>query len=135
MGKDYLIGEGNKIGYLPTEFGTNGQVIEQKIVAGADITKGQVLELTDAMTVSPTSAASKNVIGVAMFDAKSGEPVSVECTGLMKLTASATITAPTQVESAADGKIATVGGTVTNVIGIALTDAEAGKDVIVRMSI
>ena len=88
------------------------------------------------MTVSPTTAASKAVIGVAMFDAKSGDPIAVECEGLMKLTASAAITAGSQVESAAGGKVATVGGTVTKVIGIALSAASKdGDDVIVKFSI
>ena len=46
--KEYKIGEGNQIGYLPTEFGTDGSLKEKKIIAGEDILKGQVVELTDA---------------------------------------------------------------------------------------
>lgn len=111
MGKDYFINEGNKIGYLPTEFGTNGQILEKTLKAGADITKGQVVILSDALTVVPSSAPSKFVLGVAMFDAKNGEPVAVETEGLFKMTASAAITAPAEVEASTAGKVVTAGGT------------------------
>ena len=131
-GHEYLINEGNQIGYLPTEFGANQAIIEKKLVAGADILKGQVVELTDSLTVAPTSAASANVIGVAMFDAKAGEPVGVETEGLFKLVAGGAITAPTKVASAADGKV--VAGT-ENTVGIALNDAGTDEYVYVKFSI
>lgn len=132
---DYFINEGNKIGYMPTEFGSTGEIVEKKIIAGADLKKGQVVELTDALTVKATTAASANVLGVAMFDAKAGEPVSIETEGLFKLTANAAITAPALVESSADGKVATVGETVTKTIGLALTDATKDGEVYVKFSI
>lgn len=136
MAKNYLINEGNQIGYMDASFDENLNLVNKKLVAGANITKGQVVYVSGDMTVSPTTAASKAVIGVAMFDAKSGDPIAVECEGLMKLTASAAITAGSQVESAAGGKVATVGGTVTKVIGIALSAASKdGDDVIVKFSI
>lgn len=131
---DYKIGEGDAIGYLPTEFGDGNSLIEQKIVAGSDVKKGQVVELTDAMTVEATTGASKNVLGVAMFDAKSGEPVSVETEGLFKLVASATITAPTKVASAQGGKVAPAGDSDTP-IGLAMTDASTDGYVFVKFSI
>ena len=132
---DYFINEGNKIGYMPTEFGSTGEIVEKKIIAGSDVTKGQVVELTDALTVEATTAASANVLGVAMFDAKAGEPVVIETEGLFKLTANAAITAPALVESSADGKVATVGATVTKTIGLALTDAIKDGEVYVKFSI
>lgn len=135
MGKNYLINEGNQIGYIDASFDSNLNLINKKLVAGTDITKGQVLYVSGDMEVSPTTAASKAVIGVAMFDTKQGEPIAVECEGLMKLTASASISAGAQIESAADGKVATVGGTVTKVIGVALSDASTNEDVIVKFSI
>lgn len=135
MAKDYLIGEGNKIGRLPSEFGADGSLSDKKLIAGANITKGQVVVLSDALTVIPSADASKFVLGVAMFDAKSGEAVSVECEGLMKLTAVSAITAPALIESAADGKVATVGDTVTKTIGIAITDASTDGDVYVKFSL
>ena len=131
MAKDYLINEGNQIGYMDASFDDNLNLVQKKLVAGAKITKGQVVYVSDEMTVSPTTAASKAVIGVAMFDAEANQPIAVECEGLMKLTA-----AGAQVESAVGGKVATVGGSVTKVIGIALSDASAdGDDVIVKFSI
>lgn len=136
MAKDYLINEGNQIGYMDASFDTNLNLVQKKLVAGADITKGQVVYVSGDMIVSPTTAASKAVIGIAMFDTKANEPIAVECEGLMKLTAAGAITAGAQVESAADGKVATVGGTVTKVIGIALSSAASdGDDVIVKFSI
>lgn len=132
---DYKIGEGNMIGALPAEFGEN-TVLSQKIIkASADVKKGQVVMISGDMTVAPTTAASNKVLGVAMFDAKSGEAVSVECEGLFKLTASAAITAGAQVESAADGKVATVGDTPVKVIGIALNTAVKDGEVFVKFSI
>jgi predicted RecA/RadA family phage recombinase len=132
---DYFINEGNKIGYLPTEFDTSGNLVEKTIKAGVDIVKGNVVELTDALVVAPTAAASANVLGVAMFDAKADEPVAVETEGVFKLKAGAAITAPVEVESGANGTVVPKGGTVTKVIGLALTDALSGGDVYVKFSI
>lgn len=132
MARDYLINEGNQIGYMDASFDTNLNLVEKKLVAGADITKGQVLYVSGDMTVSPTSAATGAVIGVAMMDAKAGEPIAVECEGLMKLTAASTINAGARVASAAGGKVAT--GT-ENTIGIALSSATANGDVIVKLSV
>lgn len=133
---EYFINEGNKIGFLPTEFGATGNsMVEKKLVAGADITKGQVVVISDALTVVPSSAPSKFVLGVAMFDAKDGKPVSVETEGLFWLTASAQITAPAEVESSTDGKVITVDGTPDKVIGIAITDAASDGLVCVKFSI
>ena len=135
MGK-YNVNEGNQIGYMPTEFDANGSLVEQKLTADGNLTAGQVVYISGDMKVKATTAASKAVLGVAMFDAKSGEPVAVECEGLFKLTASAAITAGSQVESAAGGKVAAAGSSVTKVIGIALNAAAAdGDPVFVKFSI
>lgn len=134
MGK-YNINEGNQIGYMPTEFDQSGNLVETKLVAGADLKAGQVVELSGSMEVSATTAASKKVLGVAMFDCKKGEPIAVECEGLFKLTASGAITAGAQVESAAGGKVAAAGTTVTKAIGIALNTAADGDGVFVKFSI
>ncbi|MEM3789242.1 MAG: DUF2190 family protein, partial [Candidatus Bathyarchaeia archaeon] len=45
--------------------------------AGADITKGQLVKVTGAMTVSPAAAATDAVIGVAVTNAAAGKQVSV----------------------------------------------------------
>ena len=133
MAKNYLINEGNQIGYMDASFDENLNLVNKKLVAGANLQKGQVVYVSADMTVSPTTASSAAVLGVAMFDAKAGEPVAVECEGLMKLTASAAITAGAKVTSAAGGKVATGS---ENTIGIALSTASKdGDDVIVKFSI
>lgn len=147
MGK-YNINEGNQIGYMPTEFDSNGALVEQKLVADGAITAGQVVYVSDAMKVKATTGASALVLGVAMFDAANGESVVVECEGLFKLTAAGTINAGAAVSSADGGKVAaqtaasqatTANYTYTAAspkIGIALSDAaQDGDTVIVKFSI
>ena len=129
---DYFVSEGNKIGALPAEFGEDLELNQKQLKAGADILKGQVVEVTGDAEVSPTTAASAKVLGVAMFDAKAGDPVAVECEGLFKMKASATITAGSKVTSAADGAVAT--GT-TDTVGLAITDAAKDEYVFVKFSV
>lgn len=134
MGK-YNVNEGNQIGYMPTEFDANGKLVEQKLIADGNITAGQVVYISGSMKVKATTAATSAVLGVAMFDAKSGEPVAVECEGLFKLTAASAITAGAQVAAAAGGKVAAAAGGA-NKIGIALNTAGAdGDPVFVKFSI
>lgn len=132
MAKDYLINEGNQIGYMDASFDSGLNLVQKKLVAGADIQKGQVVYVSADMTVSPTAGASAAVLGVAMLDCKAGEPIAVECEGLFKLTAAGTIAAGARVASAADGKVAS--GT-ENTIGVALNAASAEGDVYVKFSI
>lgn len=132
MAKDYLINEGNQIGYMDSSFDTGLNLVQKKLVAGADIVKGQVVYVSGDMTVSPTAGASAAVLGVAMLDCKAGDPIAVECEGLFKLTAAGTIAAGARVASAADGKVAS--GT-ENTIGVALNAATADGDVYVKFSI
>lgn len=134
MGK-YNVNEGNQIGYMPTEFDANGKLVEQKLIADGDLTAGQVVYISGSMKVKATTAATSAVLGVAMFDAKSGEPVAVECEGLFKLTAASAITAGAQVAAAAGGKVAAA-ASGANKIGIALNTAGAdGDPVFVKFSI
>ena len=135
MAKDYKINEGNMIGAMPAEFDANTNLQQKILKASADVKKGQVVVISGDMEVAPSTEASASVLGVAMFDAKEGDPVSVETEGLFRLTASGAITAGAQVESAADGKVATKGDTVTKVIGIALNTASNGGEVFVKFSI
>lgn len=130
--KDYFVNEGNKIGALPAEFGEDLELNQKQLKAGADILKGQVVEVTGDAEVSPTTATSAKVLGVAMFNAKAGDPVAVECEGLFKMKASAAITAGSKVTSAADGAVAT--GT-TNTVGLAITDAAKDEYVFVKFSV
>lgn len=129
---DYKIGEGNMIGALQAEFGEDLALNQKVIKAGADVKKGQVVEITGDAVVSPTSASSAKVLGVAMFDAKANEEVAVETEGLFKMIAGGTIAAGDKVTSAKDGKVAT--GT-ENTIGIAITSATADDYVYVKFSI
>lgn len=132
MAKDYLINEGNQIGYMDSSFDTGLNLIQKKLIAGADIEKGQVVYVSADMTVSPTTGASAAVLGVAMQDCKAGDPIAVECEGLMKLTAAGAIAAGARVASAAGGKVAT--GT-ENTIGIALNNATTDGDVYVKFTL
>ena len=132
---EYKINEGNMIGKLPAEFDENINLVQKSITASADITKGQIVEVSGDMTVAPTSGASVKVIGVAMFDAKSGDNVAVETEGLFKLKASAAITAGDAIESAKDGAVAKVGASAVKVIGIALNTATKDGDVYVKFTI
>lgn len=132
MVNDYFVGEGNKIGALPAEFGEDLALNQTMIKAGADVKKGQVVEITGDAVVSPTTGASAKVLGVAMFDAKANEEVAVEAEGLFKLVAGGTIAAGAKITSGADGKV--VAGT-ENTIGIAITSATADEFVAVKFSI
>lgn len=132
MARDYLINEGNQIGYMDASFDTGLNLVQKKLVAGADIQKGQVVYISGDMIVSPTTGASAAVLGVAMMDCKAGEPIAVECEGLFKLTAAGTIAAGARVASAANGKVAT--GT-ENTIGVALNAATADGDVYVKFAL
>lgn len=136
---EYTINEGNQIGYMPTEIDAAGNLVEVKLVAGADITKGQLVMLSAPMTVIPTTGDSGAVLGIAMLTVANGKPLSVECEGLVKLTSSAAITAPCKLKSAANGKVATwVTGTDTaeEIIGVALSSATgADKVIIARLTL
>lgn len=99
--------------------------------ASADVTGGRLVIASGAKTVAPATLDAVNVIGVAGFDAKSGDPVTVypRPTGIHALVASAAIAAGAVVVAAAAGKVATIGAN-TNPIGIALEAAAADNDVI-----
>lgn len=133
MAKDYKINEGNMIGAMPAEFDTNTNLQQKVLKASEDVKKGQVVVISGDMTVAPSTAASAKVLGVAMFDAKSGEPVSVETEGLFSMKASGAITAGDKVASAADGAVAKA--TDANTVGLAINSASNGGEVFVKFSI
>ncbi|MDN3309568.1 DUF2190 family protein [Microbacterium oryzae] len=99
--------------------------------ASADVTGGRLVAITGNRTVGPAGADSAAVVGVAGFDAKAGERVTVftRAGGVHPLTANGAIAAGAQVSSAASGKVQTI-GTTTNPIGLALEAAAADNDVI-----
>jgi predicted RecA/RadA family phage recombinase len=99
--------------------------------ASADVTGGRLVAVTGDRTVAPAGADSAAVVGVAGFDAATGEDVTVftRAGGVHSLPASGAIAAGAKVSSAAAGKVQTVGST-TNPIGLALNAAAAADDVI-----
>lgn len=133
MAKDYKINEGNMIGAMPAEFDASTNLQQKVLKASEAVKKGQVVVISGDMTVAPSTEASAKVLGVAMFDAKADEPVSVETEGLFSMTASGAITAGDKVESAADGKVAKAAG--INAVGIAINSASNGGEVFVKFSI
>jgi predicted RecA/RadA family phage recombinase len=133
MGNDYFIGEGNKIGYLPTEFGANGQIIEKTIKAGSNVVKGKLVAITGDLTVAHATSASTSVIGVAMFDTGAGQPMAFECEGLLKLTAGAAISAGAKVQS--DDNADVITASTGQVVGFALNNANTGEAVYVKFTL
>ena len=130
---DYFINEGNKIGYMPTEFGETGDLIEKTIKAGTDLAKGKLVAVTDDLVVSTADADSTSVIGVSMFDVKQGDPIAVETEGLFKLVAGAPIIAGAKVQSDANGDVITA--TTGQVVGYALSSAGTGEPVFIKFTL
>ncbi|MBN7792423.1 DUF2190 family protein [Microbacterium esteraromaticum] len=102
------------------------------LTAGATaVVGGRLVEVSTASAVIPATADSAKVVGVAGFDAATGESVTVYTrpSGVHRLVASAAIAVGAKVIAAADGKVATIGAG-TNPVGIALTAATDDLDVI-----
>jgi hypothetical protein len=113
--------------YLPVK--VDGDALT--LSAGATITGGQVVFVSAANTVTATAGANSAWLGVAGFDAVSGDNVTVYTTGVQECTASGTIAAGNLLESAAAGAVAahTLGTNDGNVVGTALTAATNGNKV------
>ena len=94
--------------------------------ASATITAGQLVEVSGSGTVGPAGAASTKVVGVAAFDAASGDKVTVYAGGIQHGVAAGAITAGAVVQAGAAGTVAS--GT-TAPIGVALTTAADTADV------
>lgn len=107
--------------YLPRY--NPGEVIT--LTASADITGGRLVAVTGDNTVGPAAAGSAAVVGVAGFDAKSGDHVTIYRDGVQRLTAAGAIAAGAKVVAAAGGQIATA-GEGTEIIGLALQTATEG---------
>lgn len=99
--------------------------------ASAGVTGGRLVDVTGNRTVGPAGADVADVVGVAGYDALTGEAVTVFCrpAGVQRLVANGAIAAGAKVISATGGKVATIGAGV-NPIGIALQAAAADNDVI-----
>jgi hypothetical protein len=99
--------------------------------AGAAITKGQLVKVSGAMTVSPAAAATDAVIGVAVTNASSGSKVSVivGCP-IVYVTAGGAVSAGAAVGSDSSARAVAVTTAGNRALGIALEAASAAGDVI-----
>jgi hypothetical protein len=95
--------------------------------ASAAVTGGQLVALTAAGAVAPTSGSTAAWMGVATTDAPTGAKVGVTSGGVQEVTASAAVAAGDVLIPAAAGRLAPIGaGTnYAQVVGVALTAAAA----------
>jgi hypothetical protein len=105
--------------------------IPMVVASGQSVTGGQLVMVTSASTIQPTSGASVGFLGVAGYDGAAGDLVTVYCEGEHESTASGTVTAGNLLEPAAAGAIAahTLGTNDANSVGVALTSATNGNKV------
>jgi len=99
--------------------------------AASAITAGQLVGLTAAMTVAPTTGPTVAWAGVASTDAAAGARVGVVSGGVQELVASGAIAVGDLVAAAAAGKGATFGANTNYAqsVGLALTAAADGAKV------
>lgn len=104
-----------------------GQEITRNV--SADVTGGQVVVVSGNDTVAPSSGANAAWIGVARFDAKTGDAVTVISGGVQELNASGGIAAGARVITAAAGAVADIaaGTDYSQIVGVALAAAANGK--------
>jgi hypothetical protein len=106
------------------------------LTAGATTTGGQLMYVSAANTVSPTTGATAAWLGVATQDAASGAKVGVTSGGVQELVAAATIAAGDVLIPASNGRVTPIasGTTYSQVVGVALTAASSGNTSRVRMA-
>lgn len=99
--------------------------------AGAAITKGQLVKVTGTMTVSPATAATDPVIGVAVSSASSGQlvPVITGCP-IVYVTAGGAISAGAAVGSDSSSRAVSIATAGNRALGYALEAASAAGDII-----
>lgn len=112
----------NTQGVSPLGFIAGGTIAQYRAVK-LDSTAGQVVAAT---------AITDNTVGASMVSASSGQTLSVQTFGKVKLTASAAITLGDQVMVTASGagKVSTAAGATAKSIGVALEAASADGDII-----
>lgn len=127
--------------YLPVNL--PGQGITR--VASAAITGGQLVQVAGATgSVAPAAANAVNWLGVAAFDAVTGDNVTVFCDGVHEVIASGAITGGDLLVPAANGQVASIAAVSTPtpadvtatraVVGVALNSAINGAKVRVKFS-
>src|SRR5205814_373513 len=95
--------------------------------ASNNITGGRLVKVSGDNTVTETTAAADDWLGIAAFDTPSGGLVTVFSGGIQRPTASGAITAGATVVSAAGGRVAA--GTGAGAVGLALKAAADGAPV------
>jgi len=117
--------------YLPIR--TPGDALVS--TASASITGGTLVAVSGNGTVATAGAASAAWLGVAAFDAASGDSVTVYASGVQELTASGAITAGAQVVSGAGGTVVSSATPAAGTqVGVALTTAADGAKVRVKFA-
>lgn len=103
--------------------------------ASGTITAGQLVAVSGAGTVATATANTPSWLGVAGFDAVSGDNVTVFCESVQRLVAAGTITAGQNVDAAANGQAQahTNGTNDYTIVGLALTSVTIGQLVEVSM--
>jgi len=101
-----------------------------KFTAGADISKGQVVYVSDDNEVSPaTDAEAAKCVGVADNDASAGEEVYVIIYGKATVVADGAISAGDRVRAASTaGRVVSESTCNDSCIGIALSAASAAGE-------
>lgn len=103
--------------------------------ASADVVGGQVVAVTGPGTVGPAGAASGAWVGVAAFNAKSGEDVVIKSGGVQRPLASGPVVAGEAVTTAAAGKVVTAAApTALTFVGVAQTTAVDGAPVEIQFA-
>lgn len=101
------------------------------------VTGGQLVEVAGSWAVQTAAAGSTKVVGVAAFDAVSGDTVTVHCGGTQRLVAgTGGITAGDVVAAGADGTVVAIGGgAFAERIGVALSTAAEDGIAEIRLSV
>lgn len=132
MPREYFVNEGNRIGGQEAQaLGTT----QKKITVTADVTKGQLVEITGSFTVGPASDEATDVCGIAANDAKTGEVVVVETEGFVKLDCIGAVTAGQQVVAGGSGKVKAKAAGAGNVVGRAYNTLTGDGVVYVKLGL
>ena len=121
------------------------EVLTQSFKAESDVTKGQIV-VADTHTadeyasVAAGGAGAVDAVGVALQDIDAGEWGPVLLIGVVKVTASGSITAGNKVRPAATGKVQAMpttpaAGDEKQIIGKSLQDAADGDMVVILLGV
>jgi len=115
-----------------------GRIIN--FTAGEAISAKNVVYISSAGTVKKAGADSTKVVGVALMDASSGDPVPVATHGVVKVVASGAISVGAKVAADNGGKVkawsASSAGDSAKIIGIALEAAsDDGDEIMILLTL